>query len=58
MAVLHLYNAIYITSKHKYLEEEDNPYYQSLLTFFTYFILINTMIPISLIVSLEMVKMA
>lgn len=30
----------------------------SILTFFTYFVLINTMIPISLVVSIEIVKVS
>ena len=35
-----------------------SPGANGVLRFFTYFILLNTMIPISLIVSLELVKMA
>ena len=44
--------------EHYYLVETDNYNLDALLRFFTYFLLYNTMIPISLIVSLEMVKVA
>lgn len=40
-----------------YDSDDDSGMY-GFLHFFTYFILFNTMIPISLIVSLEMVKLA
>lgn len=46
---------------HAYLRDENlTKKYgaQAILNFFTYFLLYNTMIPISLIVSLEMVKVA
>jgi hypothetical protein len=44
---------------HWYLPEAYDPTLQTgILTFFTYFLLLNTMIPISLIVSLELVKVA
>ena len=33
------------------------PSFESLITFFTYFLLLNTMIPISLIVTIEIIKM-
>ena len=33
-----------------------NPFTESFITFFTYFLLLNTMIPISLIVTLEIIK--
>ncbi len=39
-----------------YLENKRNGDLLALLSFFTYFLLLNTMIPISLIVSLEIVK--
>lgn len=39
-----------------YIEENTKPGYNATLRYFTYFILFNTMIPISLIVSLEIVK--
>lgn len=44
--------------KHTYLEEDETPTQSGIYRFFTYFILYNTMIPISLIVSLELVKLA
>ena len=34
-----------------------NPIFESFITFFTYFLLLNTMIPISLIVTIEIIKM-
>jgi magnesium-transporting ATPase (P-type) len=43
---------------HFYLEEDISPSRNSIYRFLTYFILLNTMIPISLIVSLELVKVA
>ena len=43
---------------HMYLQIEDNPEFSCFLSFFTYFLLNNTMIPISLIVSLDFVKLA
>ena len=44
---------------HSYLPEPESPLAQSgVLAFFTYFLLLNTMIPISLVVSLELVKIA
>jgi hypothetical protein len=44
---------------HLYLPEAYDPNLKTgILTFFTYFLLLNTMIPISLIVSLELVKIA
>lgn len=45
-------------NKHWYLEETSSPGVQAVLRFFTYFLLYNTMIPISLIVSMELVKVA
>ena len=39
-----------------YIEENTPAGYNATLRYFTYFILFNTMIPISLIVSLEIVK--
>jgi len=39
-----------------YIEENMPAGYNATLRYFTYFILFNTMIPISLIVSLEIVK--
>lgn len=42
----------------EYLSTFDSPVLSGFLMFFTYFLLNNTMIPISLIVSLEMVKLA
>ncbi|EGR32202.1 phospholipid-translocating p-type flippase family protein, putative [Ichthyophthirius multifiliis] len=57
-----LLNNFYISNNevnHWYLKDEKNPSsysISSLLRFFTYFLLYNTMIPISLIVSLEIVK--
>lgn len=44
--------------KHWYLQETETASNIALLRFGTYFLLYNTMIPISLIVSLEMVKVA
>ena len=41
---------------HFYLMETEKPGFNAFLRFFTYFILLNTMIPISLIVTLEIVK--
>jgi magnesium-transporting ATPase (P-type) len=41
---------------HYYLKESTNYATDSVLRYLTYFILFNTMIPISLIVTLEMVK--
>lgn len=41
---------------HYYLYYDEDPAGYSVLTFFTYIVLNNTMIPISLIVSLEIVK--
>jgi len=43
---------------HSYLQIEDDPELSSFLSFFSYFLLNNTMIPISLIVTLEFVKLA
>jgi len=43
-------------SSHWYLEQETNVPLASFLIFLTYLVLFNTMIPISLIVSLEIVK--
>ena len=44
---------------HEYLgAEEYNYMLEGFLTFFTYFLLLNTMLPISLIISLELLKMA
>jgi magnesium-transporting ATPase (P-type) len=45
-------------NNHWYLEETSSPGVQAILRFFTYFLLYNTMIPISLIVSMELVKVA
>lgn len=47
-------------SNYEYLgyDSDDDSGFYGFLHFFTYFILFNTMIPISLIVSLEMVKLA
>ena len=36
---------------------KDNPKFESFICFFTYFLLLNTLIPISLIVSTEIIKM-
>lgn len=51
----------YFYNEHEYHDLFLNKIYSSglegVLNFFTYFLLVNTMIPISLIVSLEMVKM-
>jgi magnesium-transporting ATPase (P-type) len=47
--------------QHWYLRDDNaisNYGLSAILLFFTYFLLYNTMIPISLIVSLEMVKVA
>ena len=41
-----------------YKEQKDSQFIDAILIFFTYFLLNNTMIPISLIVSLEFVKVA
>lgn len=45
-------------NRHAYVAENYGPGLNFLLKFFTYFLLYNTMIPISLIVSMEMVKVA
>lgn len=50
--------ATYADSTSYYLSTFESPAYSGFLIFFTYFLLNNTMIPISLIVSLEMVKLA
>ncbi len=39
-----------------YIPERYSGFMEGILSFFTVFILLNTMIPISLIISLEMVK--
>ena len=39
-----------------FIPERGNGFSEGILAFFTMFILLNTMIPISLIISLEMVK--
>lgn len=39
-----------------FIPKRYNSFYEGVLAFFTMFILLNTMIPISLIISLEMVK--
>jgi magnesium-transporting ATPase (P-type) len=44
-------------NNHKYLPHDEKIGLTSFLTFFTYFLLLNTMIPISLVVSLEFVKL-
>jgi magnesium-transporting ATPase (P-type) len=41
-----------------FIEKRTSPFWEGVLSFFTLFILLNTMIPISLIISLEMVKFA
>lgn len=41
-----------------FIEKRASPFWEGFLSFFTIFILLNTMIPISLIISLEMVKFA
>ena len=56
-------NTIWVTSKENSTKDYlpafyDPPNLNGFLMFFTYFLLNNTMIPISLIVSLEMVKLA
>jgi len=43
-------------SKHWYLPAEKNEALYAFLKFLTYFVLYNTMIPISLIVTMEIVK--
>lgn len=43
--------------RHKYIEFSFGEYFNGFLLFFTYFLLLNTMLPISLIVSLEIAKM-
>lgn len=45
-------------NRHAYVAENFKPNVNFVLKFFTYFLLYNTMIPISLIVSMEMVKVA
>jgi len=45
------------TSKMWYIVEPQSPGINFVLRYFGYFILLNTMIPISLIVSLEIVKL-
>jgi len=42
----------------KYLVKSKNPALDSFLVYFTYMVLLNTMIPISLIITIELVKMA
>lgn len=44
---------------HKYIKGIDRSNtFQSILTYFTYFLLLNTMLPISLIISLELLKVS
>ena len=43
---------------HEYLMLEFSATVSSTLNFFTYFLLMNTLLPISLIVSLEVIKIA
>lgn len=43
--------------KHEYIEFSIEKYFNGFLLFFTYFLLLNTMLPISLIISLEIAKM-
>lgn len=45
-----------VIAAHWYLEQETNVPLSSFLVFLSYLVLFNTMIPISLIVSLEIVK--
>jgi phospholipid-transporting ATPase len=42
---------------HSYLDIDPDKYFNGFLLFFTYFLLLNTMLPISLIISLEIAKM-
>ena len=51
------WNYLY-AKNHSYLQITDSPQLSCFLSFFTYFLLNNTMIPISLIVSLQFVKLA
>eukprot|EP00831_Metopus_contortus_P067497 TRINITY_DN6024_c0_g1_i3.p1 TRINITY_DN6024_c0_g1~~TRINITY_DN6024_c0_g1_i3.p1 ORF type:complete len:735 (-),score=91.35 TRINITY_DN6024_c0_g1_i3:486-2690(-) len=44
------------SDKHKYLDYDREPGIVFILNFFSYFLLLNTLIPISLIVTLEVVK--
>lgn len=55
-ALLTLWWGYYYGKQHWYIEDTNSASYNAMLRFFTYFILFNTMIPISLIVSLEIVK--
>ena len=45
-------------TQHFYLQIEETPEFSGFLSFFSYFLLNNTMIPISLIVTLEFVKLS
>lgn len=55
--ILSINFAVTSIKKHDYLSPGSDEVTQGGLVFFTYFILYNTMIPISLIVSLEFVKL-
>ena len=55
-----LHHFFYITHKNfydNYILITDTPTIESFICFFTYFLLLNTLIPISLIVSMEIIKM-
>ena len=57
-SILHHFK--YISHKnfyHNYILSSDTPQFESFICFFTYFLLLNTLIPISLIVSTEIIKM-
>ena len=45
-----------VSAFQNYMQWPNTPVVEGILAFFTYFVLVNTMIPISLIVSIEIVK--
>lgn len=56
LAILNGYFNDSFSKSHFYLSNTDNIAYEAFLAFFSYFLLLNTFLPISLIVSLEFVK--
>ena len=50
------WNSYYLVNENSYIGKRENSALSGLIAFFSYLLLLNTMIPISLIVTIEMVK--